>query len=223
QVVVHAAQNQGAAQPRLALLEVELRQPVRGHNAAIESLSGVVVRDCSGEGKAQGTAPVGRVTPQVHAQQRARFKAPRGLFAHLAYHGRKQGLTALDVSGRLIENQPVVDALFHDQDAAGRFRDGRDGYVRRWGHAGDYSRRRRDSAGTEGSAAACGAQTVLDRARVPHLIEFLHVQARGHRVVDVGDTVPAVGAHTVDDRTVVGDEIPGGALWRLCGYVADVD
>ena len=144
---MHAAQNQGAAQPRLALLEVELRQPVRGHNAAIEFLSGVMVRDCTGEGEAQGAAPGGGVTPQVHAQQRGRFKAPRGLLAYLAYHGRKQGLTALDVSGRLIENQPVVDALFHDQEAAGRFRDGRDGYVRRSGHAGDYSRRRRDGRG----------------------------------------------------------------------------
>src|SRR6202035_495567 len=85
QVVVHAAQNQGAAQPRLALLEVELRQPVRGHNAAIESLSAVVVRDWIGEGKAQGTAPVGWVTPQVDAQQRAGPKAPRGHFANLAY------------------------------------------------------------------------------------------------------------------------------------------
>src|SRR3981189_3244575 len=62
------------------------------------------------------------------------------------------------------------------------------------------------------SAAACGAQAALDRARVPHLIEFLQVQPGGRRVVDVGDPVPAVGAHTVDDRTVVGDEIRGGAL-----------
>src|SRR3979490_713798 len=73
------------------------------------------------------------------------------------------------------------------------------------------------------SAAACGAQAALDRARVPHLIEFLQVQPGGRRIVDVGDTVPAVGAHTVDDRPVVGDEIRGGALWRLGGYVADVD
>src|ERR1700738_3578951 len=73
------------------------------------------------------------------------------------------------------------------------------------------------------SAAACDAQAVLDRARVPHLIEFLQIQPGGHRVVDVGDTVPAVGAHTVDDRTVVGDEIRGGALWRLGGHVADVE
>src|SRR6267154_5818611 len=62
------------------------------------------------------------------------------------------------------------------------------------------------------SAAACGAQAALDRARVPHLIEFLQVQPGGRRIVDVGDTVPAVGAHTVDDRPVVGDEIRGSAL-----------
>src|SRR5260370_23795406 len=79
------------------------------------------------------------------------------------------------------------------------------------------------TVGEPSSAAACGAQAALDRAGVPHLIEFLQVQPGGHRVVDVGDTVPAVGAHTVDDGTVVGDEIRGGALWRLRGYVADVD
>src|SRR5437762_10127559 len=72
------------------------------------------------------------------------------------------------------------------------------------------------------SAAACGTQAALDRARVPHLIEFLQIHAGGGRIVDVGDTVPAVGAHTVDDRPVVGDEIRGGALWRLRGHVADV-
>src|SRR2546430_15638705 len=42
------------------------------------------------------------------------------------------------------------------------------------------------------SAAACGAQPALDRAGVPHLIEFLQIQAGGGRIVDVGDPVPAV-------------------------------
>jgi len=147
QVVVHAAQHQGAAQLRRTRLELQWRQPVRAHDPVVELLSGVMVRDRTGEGEAQGAPTVGGVAPQVHAQQRLRLEAPRGLLAYLADHRRKQGLTALDVSGRLIENQPVVDALFHDQEAAGRLRDGRDGYVRRSGHAGDYNRRRRDGRG----------------------------------------------------------------------------
>src|ERR1700747_594182 len=65
------------------------------------------------------------------------------------------------------------------------------------------------------SAAACGAQAALDRAGLPHQIEFLQIHARGGRIVDVGDTVPAVGAHTVDDRPVVGDEVRGSSLRRL--------
>src|SRR5581483_7146283 len=62
------------------------------------------------------------------------------------------------------------------------------------------------------SAAAGGAQAVLGRARVPDLVEFLQVEARDRRIVDVRDTVPGVGAHAVDDGAVIRNEICGGAL-----------
>ena len=64
---------------------------------------------------------------------------------------------------------------------------------------------------------------MLGGAGVPDLVEFLQVQPRGGRVVDIGDAVPGVGAHAVDDRAVIGDQIGGGALRRLRGDVADVD
>src|SRR5579862_1963856 len=73
------------------------------------------------------------------------------------------------------------------------------------------------------SAATGGAQAVLGCAGVPHLIKLLKVQTRGSLVVDVGDTVPGVGAHAVDDGTIVSDEIGRGALRRLGGHVTDVD
>src|ERR1700756_5237671 len=75
--------------------------------------------------------------------------------------------------------------------------------------------------GGRDSAAAGGAQAVLGRAGVPDLVELLQVDTRNRRIVDVGHAVPGVGAHAIDDRAVIGDEIAGGALRTLRGDVAD--
>src|SRR6185437_11459377 len=39
----------------------------------------------------------------------------------------------------------------------------------------------------------------------------------------VGDPVPGVGAHAIDDSPIIGDQVCGGPLRRLGGDVADVD
>src|SRR6185295_4080255 len=73
------------------------------------------------------------------------------------------------------------------------------------------------------SAPAGGAQAVLGCARVPHAIELTQVELRHGRVVEIRDAVPGIGAHAEHDRPVVGDQIGGGALWRIARDVADVD
>src|SRR5579872_6329163 len=58
-----------------------------------------------------------------------------------------------------------------------------------------------------GLKAANGAQPVLGGAGVPDLVEFLQINPRHRRVVDVRDTVPGIGSHPVDDGPIVGDQV----------------
>src|SRR5579871_3578746 len=69
QVVIHAAQNEWAAQARLALDELAACQPMSTQNASIERLRGVVLAHRSREGEAQRRAAVARMAPQVDAEQ----------------------------------------------------------------------------------------------------------------------------------------------------------
>src|SRR5258708_31108561 len=157
QVVPNTAQDERTAQPPLPLLELRGREPARADDPPIELLPGVVIGDRADEGETQRAAAVGGIAPQVDAEQCARLKAPGGLLAHLAHHGRVERLAPLDVTGGLVDDQAVVDALLDEEQAAGRLRDGRDGDVRTRGHGEDYSRRGNATGAMQASAAARGA------------------------------------------------------------------
>ncbi len=108
EVVAYAAQDERTAQPCALVLEILRGQPMGADDAAVERLRGIVVTHRAGKSEAQDRAAAGRVAPQVHAHQASRLKAPGGLFARLAHHRCEQGLAALDVAGRLIEQQRGV-------------------------------------------------------------------------------------------------------------------
>src|SRR3569833_3734623 len=64
---------------------------------------------------------------------------------------------------------------------------------------------------------------MLGRARVPNIVKFLEVEPSGRGIVRVRDSIPGIGTHAGDDRTIVRDQISRGTLRRLGSDVADVD
>src|SRR5487761_372560 len=218
QIVIDAAQYERTAQLRLTPLELGPRQPMRAHDAFIQLLSVTMISDYAGEGETLGGATGAGMAPEVDPDELVRCEEPGGLFAHLADHGLEQRLASLGVSGGLIEDEAPIDALLDDEKAAGGLGRGRDGNLG-IGHGRNYI-----PSGAEADLyAAYGVQPVLGRAGIPDLIEFLQVQARDRRIVDVRDAVPGIGAHAVDDGPVVRDEIGRGSLAGLRRDVADVD
>src|SRR5215510_10571775 len=136
---MHAAQDERTPQSRLPRLELLPGEPVGRDDAAVEPLRGVMVADTSGEGETQDLAAVRGVVPQVDPEQRLRLEPPRGLLARLAHHRREEGLAALDMPSRLIEQQTAVDAFLNHQKATAGLGDRRDRYIRPPAHGADCS------------------------------------------------------------------------------------
>src|SRR5262249_18474760 len=160
-------------------------------DAAIEPLRRVMVGYRSGEGEAQDVAAGVGIAPEVDSEESLRVEAPGRLLARLAHHGGEQGLAALDVSGRLIEEQAAVDALLNEEETTVSFCNRRNSDIRLPAHAGDCS---------GDSTPARSPQAMLGSARVPDLIEFLQVDTGDCGVVDVSHPVPGIRAHAVYDR-----------------------
>ena len=127
------------------------------------------------------------------------LEAPRGFLAGLADHGLEQRLAIFDVPGGLIEHQAAADAFLDHEEAAVALDDGGDGDFRLPGHAAVIYRGR------------C-ARELVGRAGVPDLVELVEVLAGDRRIVEIGDAVPAIRVHAVDDGAVVGDQVTAGAL-----------
>src|ERR1700694_19042 len=62
--------------------------------------------------------------PAVDADQARRLEAMRGLFQHLARARGAQGFTGIEMSCRLIQNQPPVAPLLDQQEPAAPLDDG---------------------------------------------------------------------------------------------------
>ena len=103
----------------------------------------------------------------------------------------EQRFAVLDVAGGLVEDEAAVDALLDDQEAAVGLGNSGDGDVGRAQPCAAIIAAGVGPGRRLRSAAAGDAQAVLGCAGVPDAVEFLQVQPRRRRVVDVGDAVPA--------------------------------
>src|SRR5258708_31326392 len=92
-------------------------------NSMIERLRGVMIIDRAAECESNGSHAAGRAAPQIHADQGLRLEPPGRLFADFANDRSQQCFTVLDVSGGLIEDQALIDALLDDEKAAIGFPD----------------------------------------------------------------------------------------------------
>jgi hypothetical protein len=83
----------------------------------------------SGEGKAHEAALFLGLIPEVDADEAFGVKRPGGLFERLANHCGDELLTALDMSGGLIEQQTLTDPFLDQEELTIAFDDGRDGQI----------------------------------------------------------------------------------------------
>ena len=96
---------------------------MRAHDAGIERLVSAMVVDRAAEREAQEGAFIGRVAPQVGADQGLRCQAPRGFLAGFTDSGGDEGFPVFKMAGGLIQDQVSVDALFDDEKPPVAFHD----------------------------------------------------------------------------------------------------
>ncbi len=140
QVVVDAQGHERAAVLRQARCKLPAVQPERADDRAVEGSPWRRLVDLARKRDPQDHAP-GRALPLVDAGHRLRREPATGLLAGLANHRVEQRLARLDVTRRLIEDDPPCGAFLHEQEAAVGFGDRRDGEVELQGHRGSIRRR----------------------------------------------------------------------------------
>src|SRR5688572_12929885 len=128
-MVVDAIQHQGAAQARRMGQQRRARHPVRGDDALIQRAGGIVAQHLTAQRHAQDGMTVGRIAPQVQAEQVTRHEMPGGLLQGFAYRGFDQRFAILDVAGWLVEYQRALDAFFDDEELVFALHDGSDSQV----------------------------------------------------------------------------------------------
>jgi hypothetical protein len=127
EVILYAPEDQGAAKKPLALLEVRAGQPMGTNDSVVERLCSLVVIYAAVKSEAHRRDTTLRALPQVHADQRCGFKSPGSLLANLTDDCLQQRLSALDVPGRLIEDEALVDPLLNYEKATVALGDGGNG------------------------------------------------------------------------------------------------
>src|SRR5580698_3392659 len=73
------------------------------------------------------------------------------------------------------------------------------------------------------SASASDSQAVLGCAGVPDRVKFLQIEPGGGGIIGIGDAVPRIRTHAVDDRSIVSDQVCRCTLRGLCRDIADID
>jgi len=126
-------------QPRLPYRDLLTSHPHGALDTAIQPARWVVRADSPAEGRAQKTARLVRLLPEVDADERFRMKRPRRLFQRLAYHGIDELLALFDVAGRLVEHHAVRDALLDEQKLPVALDDGGDGEIGTKDHEGNIT------------------------------------------------------------------------------------
>jgi hypothetical protein len=125
EIVLDAAQHHRGAKTG-AGANLVVSQPHSALDAAIEPAMRIVRGHVASEGEAHVSALFFRDFPEIHADKVVGLEAPCSFFERLADHRRDELFPAFDMSGRLIEDEPLPDALFHQQKAAVAFHDGGD-------------------------------------------------------------------------------------------------
>src|SRR3984957_19895056 len=73
------------------------------------------------------------------------------------------------------------------------------------------------------SASASDSQAMLGCAGVPDRVEFLQIEPGGGGIIGIGDAVPRIRTHAVDDGSIVGNQVRRSTLRSLCRDIADID
>src|SRR5438309_7272 len=123
--VLHALLHERRAVLRLPCLHLRLGQPVQGNDFPVQGPLFDAL-DLARKAEAQERHVPRRVMPAVDADQARRLEAVRGLFQHLAPAGGEQGFAAIEMSRRLVQDDPPVDPLFDQEEAAAALDDGGD-------------------------------------------------------------------------------------------------
>jgi hypothetical protein len=142
EVILNTPHDERTAQTLTALLQIRPRQPMGADDAVIKRLLRLMIIDHAAEREAhRGDATLG-ASPQIDTNQRFRLETPCSFFASFANDRGKQRLSLLDVTGRLVEYQALVDAFFDYEEATVRFSDCGDGDFGQTGggHARNYNR-----------------------------------------------------------------------------------
>src|SRR5579862_5162071 len=127
EVILYTTQDQRAAKQRLALLKVRAGQPMGTNDSVVERLFSLVVIYRAAKSEAhRGDAALG-ASPQVHANEGYGYESPGSFLANLADDGLQQRLPMLNVSGRLIEDESLIDPLLNYEKAAVALGDGGNG------------------------------------------------------------------------------------------------
>src|SRR3989454_145214 len=115
--VLHALLHERRAVLRLPAFHLPLGQPVQGNDFPVQ---GPIFDplDVAPKAEAQERHVPRRVMPAVDADQARWLEAVRGLFQHLALAGGEQGFAAIEMSRRLVQDDPPVDPLFDQEEAA---------------------------------------------------------------------------------------------------------
>src|SRR5580765_1726368 len=117
EVVVDAALHKRRAVPRAPLEELVTREPVQRDDLPVERPL-VDALDAPAEAEAQERHVPRRVVPAVDADECGRLEAVRRLLEHFAPARRHQRFARIEVAGGLVQHQPAIDALFHEQETA---------------------------------------------------------------------------------------------------------
>src|SRR5437879_3843953 len=123
--VLHALLHERRAVLRLPAFHLPPGQPVQGNDFPVQGPLFDPL-DLARKAEAQKRHVPRRVMPAVDADQARRLEAVRGLFKHLALAGGEQRFAAIEMSRRLVQDDPPVDPLFHQQEAAVALDDGGD-------------------------------------------------------------------------------------------------
>ena len=100
------AQSRGCAQQLLAA-----SASARAMMPLVERRLWSMSPDLAADGDAQVAAAIGRIAPQVHAQQVPRLEVPGGFLEGFAHHRIEDGFAILDMSGRLVEHQSACGCV----------------------------------------------------------------------------------------------------------------